>query len=32
MDVPFTKHPNGEITFDWERHLMHKKTYNIPEE
>lgn len=31
MDVPFTKHKDGQITFDWERHLMHKKTIELEE-
>ncbi|MFX0210891.1 MAG: hypothetical protein ACFFDT_33235, partial [Candidatus Hodarchaeota archaeon] len=29
MDVIFTLHENGEITFDYERHLMHKVNYRI---
>jgi CubicO group peptidase (beta-lactamase class C family) len=31
MNVPFTKHKDGTITFDWERHLMHKKTIELEE-
>ncbi|MFW9777882.1 MAG: serine hydrolase [Candidatus Heimdallarchaeota archaeon] len=29
MDVEFTFHANGEITFDYERHLMHKVNYKL---
>ncbi len=32
MDVPFTKHDDGEITFDWERHILHKKTIELEED
>ncbi|MHA2255683.1 MAG: serine hydrolase domain-containing protein [Candidatus Heimdallarchaeaceae archaeon] len=32
MDVPFTKHDNGEITFEYERYVMHKKTTEVAED
>ncbi len=32
MDVLFTKHGNGEITFDWERFIFHKKTIELEED
>ncbi|NPD88944.1 MAG: serine hydrolase [Asgard group archaeon] len=32
MNVPFTKHSDGQITLDWERHLMHKVTTEKAEE
>ena len=32
MDVPFTKQDDGHITFDYERHLMHKKTIELEED
>ena len=32
MNIPFTKHEDGNISFDWERHLMHKKTIELEED
>ena len=32
MEVPFTKHDNGDITFDWERFILHKKTVELEED
>jgi CubicO group peptidase (beta-lactamase class C family) len=32
MEVPFTKHDNGEITFEYERYIMHKKTIELEED
>jgi CubicO group peptidase (beta-lactamase class C family) len=29
LEIPFTKHENGQITFDYERYLMHKKTIKL---
>ncbi len=32
LRIPFTKHDDGNISFDWERHLMHKKTIELEED
>ncbi|MEE9411276.1 MAG: serine hydrolase [Candidatus Heimdallarchaeota archaeon] len=32
MYVPFTKHNNGEITFEYQRYIMHKKTIELEED
>lgn len=32
LDIPFTKHKNGHITFDYDRYIMHKKTHEVIEE
>ncbi len=32
LDIPFTKHEDGQITFDWERHVLHKKTIELEED
>ncbi|MCG3221594.1 MAG: serine hydrolase [Candidatus Heimdallarchaeota archaeon] len=32
MEVPFTEHNNGEITFEFERYIMHKKTIELEED
>ncbi|UCE12281.1 MAG: serine hydrolase [Candidatus Heimdallarchaeota archaeon] len=29
LEVPFTRHEKGQITFDYERYLMHKKTAKL---
>ncbi len=32
MDVPFTKHIDGHITLDWERHVLHQKTIDLDDD
>ena len=32
MNVPFTELPNGAVVFEYERHLVHKKTLELEEE
>ncbi|MHA1198709.1 MAG: serine hydrolase [Candidatus Heimdallarchaeaceae archaeon] len=32
LDTPFTKHADGQITFEWERFILHKKTIELEED